>query len=494
VTKQAPNSCWRVFAVLLSFTSSLAKDIYIAQMERGGGWGTNAACARSMAWFNAGANWGPGASKLSVGDTVHLVGTITNAVIPQLSGTSGSPITLLFEPKARIAMPAIPASGGIKCTGRSYLTIDGGVDGLIESTDNGTGRGHQVNSIGVNWEGSQIPMREIIIQKLTIRNLYVREANSNDTNYGGKGIYVTGSLSNLSIRCCTISQCNRAILIGYSSGASYGLRCYSNEVSHCNWGVGVGDCQHTAMLHNLSIRRNRINLFDDWEDPGNRFHHDGIFAYVSSAGSYITNITICDNVIGPYFGKNITAAIYISSARPDGIRHTVIYNNVLFTSTNKAPSCGFIGARNLNGACVSNNTMDANGHGGIGVLLNHGANISIVNNIIAGVANPVCEETSRCITKCDYNNYHYSIIQLHFSTAGQRRSYSNWRRAGFDEHSVIGDPGYAGSAAFNFRLNSGSVAIDAGNDQSAWFTTDISGANRPQGRAWDIGAYEYSHR
>jgi hypothetical protein len=44
----------------------------------------------------------------------------------------------------------------------------------------------------------------------------------------------------------------------------------------------------------------------------------------------------------------------------------------------------------------------------------------------------------------------------------------------------------------DFTLKTGSLAIDAGTPLSSYYTDDVLGVTRPQGAAWDIGAYEYA--
>lgn len=60
-------------------------------------------------------------------------------------------------------------------------------------------------------------------------------------------------------------------------------------------------------------------------------------------------------------------------------------------------------------------------------------------------------------------------------------------------HNLTSDPQFVNASANDFRLQSHSLAIDAGVDLSAQgVTTDIAGTSRPQGNALDIGAYEYA--
>jgi hypothetical protein len=54
--------------------------------------------------------------------------------------------------------------------------------------------------------------------------------------------------------------------------------------------------------------------------------------------------------------------------------------------------------------------------------------------------------------------------------------------------SVTGDPMPLNAAGADFHLATGSAAIDTGKATNA--ATDIDGNPRPQGSAFDIGAYE----
>jgi hypothetical protein len=60
---------------------------------------------------------------------------------------------------------------------------------------------------------------------------------------------------------------------------------------------------------------------------------------------------------------------------------------------------------------------------------------------------------------------------------------------------VIGSAAYRAENVGDFRLTSSSSAIDAGlNLNTADFSfvqTDLDGTARPQGAAYDIGAYEF---
>ena len=67
----------------------------------------------------------------------------------QGSGTSGNPITILFQPNAVMTSPAWPSSGAINVGGNGYITVDGGSNGIIQDTANGDALANQLDSTGV---------------------------------------------------------------------------------------------------------------------------------------------------------------------------------------------------------------------------------------------------------------------------------------------------------------------------------------------------------
>ena len=57
-------------------------------------------------------------------------------------------------------------------------------------------------------------------------------------------------------------------------------------------------------------------------------------------------------------------------------------------------------------------------------------------------------------------------------------------------HNLTSDPKFVNPGAFDFSLQAGSPAIDAGGTIPQ-VPVDINGVARPQGSAFDIGAYEF---
>ena len=162
--------------LVMSCCLAHANNIYIAQNATGTSDGTSCASAHPYTFFNNAANWGTGTDKIRPGTTVHLCGVITtfngisyDYLTFQGSGTSGAPITLLWEPGAMISVPSCGASACINTHGNSHLLIDGRAKGVLQATDNGSILGHHD---GGNFiAGAPCPHCEF--KNLCLQNLYV---------------------------------------------------------------------------------------------------------------------------------------------------------------------------------------------------------------------------------------------------------------------------------------------------------------------------------
>ena len=62
----------------------------------------------------------------------------------------------------------------------------------------------------------------------------------------------------------------------------------------------------------------------------------------------------------------------------------------------------------------------------------------------------------------------------------------------WDTGAINADPRFVGPGANNFQLKQGSPCIDAGLNVSAVVQRDLLGLTRPQGSAYDLGAYEFA--
>ena len=180
------------FGVLaLVCAAARANDIYVAQAATGSNTGQSCADAHDYAFFNSSGNWGLRANQIGPGTTVHLCGTFTaepgssGYLTFQGSGSEGSPVTLRFESGALLQCAYWGPNGAIFSSGRSYLVVDGGANGVIQATDNGTSLGNQRDGKGVfltmcdNCE----------VKNLSIANIYVHSSAADESGQDTYGVY-----------------------------------------------------------------------------------------------------------------------------------------------------------------------------------------------------------------------------------------------------------------------------------------------------------------
>jgi parallel beta-helix repeat protein len=162
---------------------------------------------------------------------------------------------------------------------------------------------------------------------------------------------------------------------------------------------------------------------------------------------------------------------------------------------------------------IHNNGLQCTGYGcgGYGIIVSSGSNNQVYSNLIysngSGGFGGGIQVNYRCLnckvySNTVYNNYGYGIdidqsstgvvVRNNISTNNRSAAINNQASGTIISNNMTTDPKFVSPLANNFRLQSGSGAIDTGFDLSSiGMTTDFSGVNRPQGSGFDLGAYEY---
>jgi hypothetical protein len=358
--------------LVFTTTAHVIDGFYVANVSAGSDTGANCANAHGASWFNDAVNWGGGTSKVGAGDTIHLCGNITTPLVVQGSGSTGSPVTILFETGATMIKDVWPAEGAIQLNGVSWITIDGGVNGRIENTDNGPDLGHQQNSRGIGGNISGVGnFYHGIIKNLTVQNIYKKTAGMNNWDRYGYPIDVSGS--DITIENNTVSDGDG--LIGYSGvdAESENIYILNNHLTNYNHGMTIGPCDSNCRISNLVISGNYLDYSNTWDTVGDSpIHLDGIIFLNNtySTTSRLDNVRITKNWFGPHVGTRTTAAIF-NSMQGQGWQclNWYIYNNVFETQVGDIWGNGYVAvsAENL---WVFNNTFAGTladpTHGGAG--------------------------------------------------------------------------------------------------------------------------------
>lgn len=481
-----------VFILLIVLVGN-AEEIYIAQSSAGLNDGSSASNAKSVSWLNTSNNWGNDVGKVGPGDRIHLCGIITTAITIHGSGFDGFPIIILFESDAKMSAETWPipnwwGGGAITLSDKSYIIIDGGTNGIIECTANGTDLENQINSVAVGASSCSF----LTVQNLLISNMYVRIGTTEKNGYGA-GIVNECTLppytiSGFTVSNCIITEAYVGISADYGSGCS-NYTFIGNTISRVNWGGRIGDRNGSSTMTNLIVSGNIIHTFTNWnETVDNSYHHNGFYGWAESGGR-LDGVKVYGNKIGPnYGGQYATGGIFFSG----NVSDIKIYNNVFIANNSDNPADGFItvGANTgYGGFTIVNNTFNC---GGIGNAIAAGSGngiYNIVNNIINSVTTGILFNYSGSSILYASNNLYYGLNESQsFSKSSTGTSsfytFSNWQNLGYDQNSLVIDP----LLIDEYKLLSNSPAKNSGVDLSSIFTTDFDGNTRTE--PWSIGAYE----
>lgn len=504
---------FHILTLCLLASPAFSADIYITDALSGGDTGADCANAHSAAWFNANA---------SGGNTYHLCGTFTGeAGATKLTPPSGTAadniVSIIFEADGLLTAPywGSISAGAITLSSSSYVTIDGNNVGVIKNTANGTALENQQTSTGIYIGTSS----NITIKNLTIDNVYLNGGNDPDaTDIAGEStanIRMDGNASSITIDNNVLRAARSGIIYDFGGNTVSGLTISNNTFTkHC-WGINLGSGSTSTVSSNVSVYGNEFTDWADWFCPGgsiagycksgiDKYHTDGIIVYQPSTNEDAFEPKIYGNYFhGTLGGGSSTAFIYCTHGGTGGTNGSSckVYNNLLvFDTVDGYRNWGISTGGLTQNHEIYNNTIigKANSYGDAMMLT--GINTTVKNNISYKFRYAV-SSYSTTFASDGYvfdNNVYYDIyngtesnmFHQHESLpgAGDYWTWAQWQAAGFDTASQYADPVFTGAS--DFTLQAASPAVNKGVTVDL-FSADYLGTSRPQGAAWDIGAYEY---
>jgi parallel beta-helix repeat protein len=298
-----------------------------------------------------------------------------------------------------------------------------------------------------------------------------------------------------------------------------------------NWGIDLRGSEGNHS-HDFIIRNNRVHdngrdsgksgIFTGFVDnvivEGNESYSNGEHGiYLSNSGDHFL-------VRANRLHHNNNCGLHINGDLDSGadgiISDGLIENNIIYE--NGDGGCSGINMDGVTATIVRNNLLYENHAGGISIFQENGAvcsqDIQLLNNTIVQAEDgrwAINISDDACINNKIFNNiiltFHdwrgsivipksplsgfesdYNVIMDRFSADDDNSviTLSEWQALGYDSHSIITSPAEVFAGPNDYHLHPKSPALDAGLTLPT-VKADIEGRSRPQGAAYDIGAYEF---
>ncbi|MFZ0796372.1 MAG: hypothetical protein WCA13_07815 [Terriglobales bacterium] len=483
-----------------------ATNIYItANGSPSGNCTTN---VQTPAFVTTAGNWGSGSGQIGSGTTVLFCGTFTLPVGGSLasflgSGTSSNAITFKLDSNAVIQSQAMgsASSGAFNCSGKSYVTVDGGSNGIIQNTANGTGLTKSQASQGLYF----VNCINIVVKNLNIQNIYQNAgSNSHATDTHGvntSDVYFdNGNSTGAQIFNNTLNDARTGIAMNFDDGGdASNVLIYGNTISDHGWSIQFGADNSSSTASGVVIHDNNISGWTNWQFPDDTYHTDGLILYNDSGRSAAYDTyTIYNNQFSGTLGNGSPTG-YIAC----GVMSTCTIFNNLMVDNGSYPSWGYIWLYTPNGTdAVYNNTLIASSNGGVGVTLGDDAglgggtasHLTVKNNIFTNVTYGLHDYRSLTtdITASDENVWRTpSGSAPAFETNDSTQiSFATWQNDGFDVSSTTSDP----KLGSNYVPQSGSSAIGLGANLTGLDISsldfDMADSPRPGSGSWVAGTYD----
>jgi len=277
----------------------------------------------------------------------------------------------------------------------------------------------------------------------------------------------------------TVNRCEveKACMSGGEESVSV-KRSQHVSVSHCHIhdtgheGIDVKEgSQHVRVFGNHLHGVDRQALYADaWdtltadiEFTGNRVHDCGFgIALGAETGGLLSRVSVTNNLVYRCRGPGIILASWGGSGKRHPLDTITITHNTIWRNGDEARD---------------------NWGGGIVFDTEEAANVSVCNNILSrnGWGQLRTAREKSVGTAVGKRPGPGLVI---------RRNLIDGPTEDFGAVNVAGDPKFADTERSDFRLVPGSAAIDAAAGGGP--ATDFAGTPRPQGRGFDIGAFEFT--